>query len=149
MNGLLDYYKILGVPEKATRRQIQRAYRELAKRYHPDSQQSISTDGSAAPFCDIATAYHVLSNPDLRQAYDSQHRSRSSEFHDHRPTRTSDHRAPNPFAVWQGPRFPITPYGILNIFLGSVKLLLMVILMITPFLIPFILLFFYFRLFRP
>lgn len=144
-----DYYRILGISERATRRQIQRAYRVLAKRYHPDRLQSASGGASAAVFREITTAYHVLSHPDLRKAYDARHASDQSEPDRHYPETMNNAFSNQPFTVWQGPSVPMTPYRSLNIFLGGVKLLLMVILMIAPFLVPFVLLFFYFRLFRP
>jgi curved DNA-binding protein CbpA len=140
-----DHYKTLGVPKNATRRQIQQTYRALAKRYHPDSRQT----ASSAVFREIATAYHVLSHPKLRKAYDAQQTGYQSETHPYSGQAMNTDDSHQPFTVWQGPSFPMTPYRSLNLFLGGLKLLLMLILMITPFLIPFILLYFYFQLFRP
>src|SRR5262245_60353752 len=62
---LKNYYFILGVPRTATARDILRAYRELAKLYHPDRTGPQST----ATFQDIVEAYEVLSDPERRQHY--------------------------------------------------------------------------------
>lgn len=64
-----DYYKILGLENsKATPNEIKMAYREQAKKYHPDinSQQSFSEER----FKDINEAYKILSNPSSRRKYD-------------------------------------------------------------------------------
>jgi len=117
----------------------------LAKRYHPDGHQT----ASVAVFREITTAYHVLSHPNLRKTYDSRRANDQSESYRHDAQTMNNAFSNQLFTVWRGPSVPTTPYRSLNILLGSVKLVLMVILMIAPFLIPFILLFFYFRLFRP
>src|SRR4029450_7431194 len=62
---LKDYYCILGVPRTATARDILRAYRDLAKLYHPDRLGPQST----ATFQDIVEAYEVLSDPERRWHY--------------------------------------------------------------------------------
>jgi len=62
---LKDYYFILGVPRTATTRDILRAYRELAKLYHPDR---VGPQGTAT-FQDIVEAYAVLSDPERRRHY--------------------------------------------------------------------------------
>jgi DnaJ-class molecular chaperone len=64
----VDYYKALGVTEKASADEIKRAYRKLAKQYHPDS-----TGGDKAKesrFKDISNAYDVLGEPKKRALYD-------------------------------------------------------------------------------
>jgi DnaJ-class molecular chaperone len=60
-----DYYLILGVSRKENIRGIQEAFRELAKRYHPDRAGS----GETPKFQDIQEAYEVLSNPEKRKSY--------------------------------------------------------------------------------
>ncbi len=64
----VDYYKALGVSEKATADEIKKAYRKLAKAYHPDS-----TGGDKAKesrFKDISNAYDVLGDAKKRKLYD-------------------------------------------------------------------------------
>jgi curved DNA-binding protein len=63
-----DFYQILGVGRDASQDEIQRAYRKLARQYHPD----INTDPAAEErFKDVSEAYDVLSDPQTRQRYDA------------------------------------------------------------------------------
>lgn len=63
-----DFYEILGVPKTATRDEIQRAYRKLARTYHPDINKSPEAEER---FKEISEAYDVLSDPDQRRQYDN------------------------------------------------------------------------------
>jgi curved DNA-binding protein len=63
-----DYYKILGVEKKADKDAIRKAYRKLAKQYHPDANKGDAT--AEEKFKDITEAYEVLSNPEKRREYD-------------------------------------------------------------------------------
>ncbi|HTJ39430.1 MAG TPA: DnaJ C-terminal domain-containing protein [Dactylosporangium sp.] len=62
-----DYYEVLGVPRTATAEEIQRAYRTLARRAHPDVNKE---PGAEDRFKQITEAYHVLSDPQRRRQYD-------------------------------------------------------------------------------
>lgn len=67
-----DYYKILGVKRNASKKDILRAYRKLAYKWHPDNFQSESDKKSAEKkFMDIAAAKEVLSDEEKRQKFDS------------------------------------------------------------------------------
>lgn len=63
-----DFYQVLGVPRNAGQDEIQRAYRKLARTYHPDVN---SDPGAEDRFKDIAEAYDVLSDPQTRRRYDA------------------------------------------------------------------------------
>lgn len=62
-----DYYKILGVDRKADPDEIKRAYRSLARKYHPDLNKQPEAEQK---FKDIGEAYEVLKDPEKRATYD-------------------------------------------------------------------------------
>jgi curved DNA-binding protein len=62
-----DFYDVLGVDRSASAEELQRAFRTLARRYHPD----VNSDPAAEErFKEINEAYHVLADPDSRARYD-------------------------------------------------------------------------------
>ena len=64
-----DFYKILGVAKDASDADIKKAYRKLARQYHPDTNSGDAV--SEKKFKDISEAYSVLSDPEERQQYDA------------------------------------------------------------------------------
>src|ERR1700678_638004 len=64
-----DYYAILGVEKKATPEEIKKAYRKLARKYHPDTNPD--DEQAEKRFKEISQAHDVLGDPDKRKQYDS------------------------------------------------------------------------------
>src|ERR1700691_4678389 len=62
-----DYYEVLGVPRDADQDAIRRAYRKMARKYHPDLN---SDEDAEARFKEIGEANEVLSDPEKRERYD-------------------------------------------------------------------------------
>ena len=67
MAAKADYYQVLGVSKDSTDAQIKSAYRNLARKHHPDVDKS---DGAEKKFKEINEAYQVLSDPQKKAAYD-------------------------------------------------------------------------------
>ncbi len=68
-NNYKDYYKILGIPKTATKKDIKKAYRKLALRWHPDKNPENVVDATEK-FNEIGEAYEVLSDNKKRKQYD-------------------------------------------------------------------------------
>src|SRR5215208_4543662 len=62
-----DHYKTLGVDRKASQDDIKKAYRKLARQYHPDTNKDT---GAEERFKQISEAYDVLGDPEKRKTYD-------------------------------------------------------------------------------
>src|SRR5437763_2570191 len=94
----MDYYELLGIRREATAHEVRRAYRRLARRYHPDV-----TGEPDGRFRELADAYQVLHDPEERARYD----------HTHPPPRQIRQR-PSPV-----PRFTARPRRDVPRFLGE------------------------------
>lgn len=67
-----DHYKVLGVPRAATGDDVRRAYRRLARQYHPDANPD--DPATEERFKEVQQAYEILSEPNKRRAYDERSR---------------------------------------------------------------------------
>ncbi|KAF9163166.1 hypothetical protein DFQ26_002883 [Actinomortierella ambigua] len=86
-----DYYKILGVPRSASKREIKKAFRKLALEWHPDTYKGeLTKDQVEKKMASLNEAYEVLSDDELRQRFDNG---------DDPNDQQSGH---NPFAHWGG-----------------------------------------------
>jgi curved DNA-binding protein CbpA len=74
-DGPVDYYEVLQVNTNAEQETIDRVYRMLAQRYHPDNQQS----GDEDRFRTLLEAYTVLKDPEQRVRYDVLHQQRRKD----------------------------------------------------------------------
>ena len=63
-----DYYEVMGVPKNAPEDEIKKAYRKLAKKYHPDLNPGDKE--AEQKFKEVNEAYEVLSDKDKRARYD-------------------------------------------------------------------------------
>ncbi|WML33888.1 DnaJ domain-containing protein [Clostridium sp. OS1-26] len=79
-----DYYKVLEIQVTATKDEIKKAFRTLAKKYHPDKNRG--DENALRKFQDINEAYQVLSDEDSRKEYDK----KLSNFNQNNSKKTSN-----------------------------------------------------------
>ena len=81
--AFIDYYKVLGVDRSATQADIRKAFRRLAKQYHPDI--NANDPRAQERFQEINEANEVLSDPEKRKRYDEygEHWAHAEEYEAH------------------------------------------------------------------
>ena len=99
-----DFYKVLGVERTASQAEISKAYRKLARKYHPDLNKE---KGAEAKFKKITAAYEVLDNPEKRKKYD-QFGSGYADGQEFRPPPGFD---PSQFAGQAGAQGQFSDFG--------------------------------------
>jgi molecular chaperone DnaJ len=95
-----DHYRLLGLERNASLEEIKKAYRQLAKRYHPDRTQNNAQDTEI--FKAVSVAFATLSNPERRAEYDrlladSEHRTAIRQGRRARATASGFRRQSTPF----------------------------------------------------
>ena len=99
-----DYYRILGVPEDADESTIKKAFRKLAKQYHPDTNNG--NPEAEKKFREINEAYSVLSDEGKRKEYDESRQNRQNSFGENETQSTRKKaRTANPFAGFTAQNF--------------------------------------------
>ena len=85
--AFIDYYKVLGVERNATQDDIKKAYRKMARKYHPDLNKD--DPNAKDKFQEINEANEVLSDPEKRKKYDEygEHWKHADEFEAHKQAR--------------------------------------------------------------
>ena len=68
MGAKRDYYEVLGISRSADKDAIKKAYRKMAKKYHPDSNEG--NPDAEEKFKEVTEAYNVLSDPEKKKLYD-------------------------------------------------------------------------------
>lgn len=98
--AFIDYYKILGIDKKASQEDIKKAYRKLARKYHPDLNPNDKEANKR--FQEINEANEALSDPEKRKKYDEygEHWKNSDQFEQARSQ--SRHGGGNPFGGRSG-----------------------------------------------
>jgi len=100
MQSFTDYYKVLGAPFHANAEEIKRAYRQLAKRYHPDVNPD---DKAEEKFKELNEAHEVLSDPIKRRTYDSLYINRFTSSQTYTAPQSSQSSS-SPSYQWRSPQ---------------------------------------------
>ncbi|KAL5004932.1 hypothetical protein ScPMuIL_018388 [Solemya velum] len=100
-----DYYKILGVKRTARKKEIMKAYRKLAAKWHPDKYEEKDREKAEKMFIDIAAAKEVLTDPEKREQFDNGEDPLDPEQQSGGQGGPFWHQGFNPFGSGQGFQF--------------------------------------------
>jgi molecular chaperone DnaJ len=89
-----DFYQVLGISDSASQDEIKKAYRKLAKQYHPDANPN--NTGAAERFKEISEAHGTLSDPEKRKQYDQMRRYGAFDGMPRRPSGAGARRGGGP-----------------------------------------------------
>ncbi len=101
-----DYYEILSLDSKATTDDIKKAYRELAKKYHPDINKSSTSEEL---FKLISEAYEVLSDDAKRMQYDLYRKFENEPGKEEGPVQPAPEKSDSPASVREVPKYRERP----------------------------------------
>jgi curved DNA-binding protein len=101
----IDYYKILGLSKNATENEIKKAYRKLARKYHPDLNPNDKT--AEQKFKEINEANEVLSHPENRKKYDTygEHWEHGEDYEKAKQQQSHQQASGSPFENYSGEDF--------------------------------------------
>jgi len=101
----IDYYKILGLSKNATENEIKKAYRKLARKYHPDLNPNDKT--AEQKFKEINEANEVLSHPENRKKYDTygEHWEHGEDYEKAKHQQSHQQASGSPFENYSGEDF--------------------------------------------
>jgi len=95
-----DFYQVLGVPDSASQDDIKKAYRRLAKQYHPDANPN--NTAAAERFKEVSEAHATLSDPEKRKQYDQMRRFGAFDGMPRRPSGAGAGRGAGPGGMGPG-----------------------------------------------
>jgi curved DNA-binding protein CbpA len=101
-----DYYEILGLSSKASSEDIKKAYRELAKKYHPDINKSSTSEEL---FKLISEAYEVLGDDTKRTQYDLYRKFEGETAIEEEPEKPAPEKSDSPASVSERPKYRERP----------------------------------------
>jgi DnaJ-class molecular chaperone len=96
----IDYYKILGVDKGASAEDVKKAYRNQARKWHPDKHPN-NKDYAEEKFKEIAEAYDVLSDEQKRQIYDVYGEGKRSSSYSSSTELTACHMPPPSLCIYE------------------------------------------------
>lgn len=97
MNNVPNYYELLDVPPDATVEEIKRAYRRMARKYHPDLNPGDKQ--AEETFKSLVEAYDVLCDPQQREKYDEINQTKKKNKKNRRSSKTAKGKAPRSNSV--------------------------------------------------